>query len=78
MNARRSSLLLYIIAKLKPEAWDAIHPHGPRVSIASREYMIAMALKGFASELGNRGIAGKLAGAQKALVKFAAGRLAAD
>lgn len=78
MNARRSSLFLYIIGKLKPEAWDAIHPHGPKVSIASREYMIAMAVKGFASELSNRGVARKLEGVQKTLVKFAGERIAAD
>jgi hypothetical protein len=78
MNSRRSSLFLYIIGKLKPQAWDAIHPHGPRVSIASREYMIAMAVKGFASELGNRVVARKLAGVQKTLVKFASERIAAD
>jgi hypothetical protein len=78
MNARRLSLFLYIIAKLKPEAWDAIHPHGPRVSIASREYMIAMAVKGFASELSNHVVARRLAGLQKTLVKFASERIAAD
>jgi hypothetical protein len=78
MNARRSSLFLYIIGRLKPEAWDAIYPHGPKVSIASREYMIAMAVKGFASELGDRGVARKLAGVQKTLVKFANERIAAD
>ena len=78
MNARRSSLFAYIIGKLQPAAWDAIHPHGPRVSLASREYMIAMAVKGFASELGNRAVARKLAGVQKALVKFASERMAMD
>jgi hypothetical protein len=77
MNARRSSLFLYIIGKLKPEAWDAIHPHGPRVSVASREYMIAMAVKGFASELSDTAAAGKLAGVQKTLVKFASEKIAA-
>lgn len=78
MNARRSSMFLYIIGKLKPQIWDAIHPHGPRVSIASREYMIAMAVKGFASEMSNRVVARKLAGVEKALVKFASERIAAD
>jgi len=78
MNDRRSSMFLYIIGKLKPQAWDAIHPHGPRVSIASREYMIAMAVKGFASELSNRAVARKLAGVQKTLVKFASEGIAAD
>ena len=78
MNARRSSLFLYIIGKLKPQAWAAIHPHGPRVSIASREYMIAMAVKGFASELSNRAVARKLAGVQKTLVRFASEGIAAD
>ena len=71
MNARRSSLFLYLIGKLNPKAWDAIHPHGPRVSLASREYMIAMTIKGLASELNNRVVARKLSGVQKALVKFA-------
>src|SRR6476620_6236990 len=78
MNARRSSLFLYIIGKLKPQAWDAIHPHGPRVSLASREYMIAMAVKGFAAELSNRAVARKLTGVQKTLVKFASEGFAAD
>ncbi|MEA3211342.1 MAG: hypothetical protein QOE70_4399 [Chthoniobacter sp.] len=78
MNARKSSLFLFLIGRLKPEAWDAIHPHGPRVSIASREYMVAMAVKGFSSELENRAVVQKLAGVQKTLVKFATERLAAD
>ena len=78
MNPRRSSLLLYIIGRLKPEAWDAIHPHGPRVSLASREYLIAMAIKGFASELNNRAVSRKLAVLQVTLVKFAGERIVAD
>jgi hypothetical protein len=78
MNARRLSYFLYLIARLKPEAWDAIHPQGPIVSIASREYLIAMAIKGFQAELSDQGDAGKLADTQRTLVKFAAGRIAAD
>lgn len=78
MNARKISMLLYLIARIRPEAWDAIIPHGPRISLASREYMIAIALKGFSSELGSRAVTQKLAGAQKALVSFAGGQLAAD
>jgi hypothetical protein len=71
-------MFLYLVAKIKPEAWDAIIPHGPRVSQASRDYMTAIALKGFAAELGNRAVTQKLAGVQKALVSSAAGQLAAD
>ena len=78
MNARNSSLLLYIIAKLNPAAWDAIIPHGPQISVASREYLIAMALKGFSAELGKHAVAEKLAGIQKTLVKFSGERLAAE
>lgn len=77
MNARSTSYFLYLIGKLKPEAWDAIHPHGPRVSVASREYLIAMTVKGFAAELGNRAVARRLAAVQKTLVKFAAEQIAA-
>ena len=76
MNPRRASMFLYLIGKLKPAAWDAIIPHGPKVSIASREYMIAIALKGFSAELNNRAVARKLTGIQQALVKFASERLA--
>lgn len=76
MNARSTSYFLYLIGKLKPEAWDAIHPHGPRVSVASREYLIAMAVKGFAAELGNRAVARRLSAVQKTLVNFAAEHIA--
>jgi hypothetical protein len=72
------SLFLYMIAKIRPEAWDAIIPHSPRVSQASREYMTAMALKGFAAELGKGATAQKLTGIQKALVTSAASQLVAD
>ena len=78
MNARKSSMLLYLIAKIRPEAWDAIIPHGPKISAASREYMIAIALKGLAAEVTNRGVAQRLAGIQKVLVQFAGERIAAE
>jgi len=78
MNARSTSRFLYLIAKLKPEIWDAIHPHGPRVSSASREYLIAMAIKGFESELSEYADVGKMADLQKTLVNFAGERIAAD
>lgn len=71
-------MFLYLIGKLKPEAWDAIIPHGPKVSIASRELMIAMAIKGLSAELDNRAAAKKLGGFQQLLVKFAGERLAQD
>ena len=78
MNARKSSMLLYLIGKMNPKAWDAIIPHGPKVSAAAREYMIAMALKGFSAELSNRAVSGRLASIQKMLVKSAGPRLVAD
>jgi hypothetical protein len=78
MNARSISRFLYLIAKLRPEAWDAIYPHGPRVSIASREYLIAMAIKGFQTELSEHTDVGTLGGVQKVLVKFAGERIVAD
>lgn len=78
MNARKASMFLYLIGKLKPAAWDAINPHGPKISIASREYMIAMAIKGFSTELENRTVGRKLSALQKALVDFASAHLAQD
>ena len=78
MNARKASMILYLIGKLNPAAWDAIIPHGPRVSIASREYMIAIAIKGFSAELSNRAVGRKLDDIQQMLVKFAGDRLAQD
>lgn len=78
MNARSTSQLLHLIGTLNPKAWDAIFPHGPRISIASREYLIAMAIKGFASELGNRAVIRQLAGVQKKLATFAGSRMAAE
>lgn len=78
MNARKTSMFLYLVARIDPRAWDAIIPHGPKVSIAAREYMIAMALKGFSAELNNRAVSGKLATIQKRLVESAGSRLAAD
>lgn len=78
MNARKSSMFLYLVGKLNPKAWDAINPHGPKVSAAVREYMIAMALKGFSAELNNRAVSGRLASIQKKLVESAGPRLVAD
>lgn len=78
MNPRRASMFVYMVAKIKPEAWDAIIPHGPRVSGASRDYIVAMALKGFSAELGDRAITQKLAGIQQTLVKSASERLVRD
>src|SRR3569623_519673 len=78
MNPRRSSIFLYMLAKIRPEAWDAIIPHGPRVSVASREYLIAMALKGFSSELANKAVSQRLVALQKNLVAFAGQQLSAD
>ena len=78
MNARKTSMFLYLVAKIRPEAWDAIIPHGPKVSLASREYMIAIALKGFSSELDNRAVTQKLRAVQKTLVNFAGAQLAAN
>jgi hypothetical protein len=78
MNPRSTSRFLYFIAKLKPEIWDAIHPHGPKVSLASREYLVAMAIKGFESELSQHTNVATLAALQKTLVKFSAERIAAD
>jgi len=67
-----------MLAKIRPEAWDAIIPHGPKVSVASREYLIAMALKGFSSELANRAVSQKLAAVQKNLVAFDGQQISAD
>jgi hypothetical protein len=67
-----------MLAKIRPEAWDAIIPHSPKVSVASREYLIAMALKGFSSELTNKAVSHKLAAVQKSLVAFAGQQLSAD
>ncbi len=78
MNPRRTSLFLYLIAKIRPEAWDAIIPHSPQVSVASREYMIAMALKGFSTELHNKTVVQRLGAIQKSLVSFAGQQLSAD
>jgi hypothetical protein len=78
MNARKSSMFLYLIAKINPQAWDAIIPHGPKVSAAARDYMVAMALKGFAAELNNRAASGRLARIQKKLAESAGPRLAGD
>lgn len=78
MNARQSSMFLYIIAKINPSIWDVIYPHGPKVSASAREYLIAMTIKGFSAELNNRAVSGRLAGIQKILVESAASGLAAD
>ena len=78
MNARTTSLFLYLVAKIRPEAWDAIIPHGPQVSAASKEYLIAMALKGFSAELNNDAVSQKLGSIQKTLVGFAGQQLSAD
>ena len=78
MNPRRTSLFLYLVAKMRPEAWDAIIPHSPQVSVASREYLIAMALKGFSAELHNKTVAQRLGPIEKTLVSVAGQQLSAD
>ncbi|HQY59217.1 MAG: hypothetical protein WBB60_17395 [Nitrospira sp.] len=57
---------------------DAIIPHGPKISGASREYLLAMAIKGLASELGDKTDRRMLVSIQQTLVKLASERLAAD
>ena len=69
-------MFMYMIAKMKPQIWDVIGPTGLKVSPASREYMIAIALKGFSSELGNKVDTKKLVSIQHTLVKFASDNLA--
>jgi hypothetical protein len=44
-------MFIYMAAKTSRETWDAIIPHWLRVSHASRNYMIAMALKGYLQNL---------------------------
>src|SRR5688572_14668635 len=78
MNARKSTAFLYFLGKLQPKAWDALFPHGPRLSRAGREYLIAQSIKGFAGEIMNRAISTKLAGIQKRLVEASAKSLVAD
>src|SRR5262245_56943453 len=78
MNARKSTAFLYIIGKLNPKAWDAIIPHGPKISRATRQYIAAHCIKGFAAELKNRAVAAKLANIQQRLAESAAGNLVAD
>jgi hypothetical protein len=78
MNARKSTAFLYFLGKLNPKAWDAIIPHGPKISRAGREYLIAHALKGFAAELENRAVVSKLTRVQTRLVESAAQSLVAD
>ena len=78
MSARKLSIFLYLISKMKPQISDAINPHGPKVSRASREYMIAMALKEFSSELDDRANEQKVVNVQQTLVKFAGQQLAAE
>lgn len=78
MNARKTTMFLYLVAKIRPEAWDAIIPHGPSVSVASKELLIAVALKGFASELSNAAGSKKLGAVQKTLVAFAGQQLASS
>jgi hypothetical protein len=78
MNARKTSIFLYLVAKLRPEAWDAIIPHGPKVSVASREYLIALALKGFASELADKAAGQRLNAIEKTLVGAASAQLVSD
>jgi hypothetical protein len=68
MNARQTTAYLNFVVKLKPQAADAVYPHGPKVSRAGREYLIAHAIKGFAGELKNRALNTRLARVQKRLV----------
>lgn len=48
MSLLSNSFWLYMVAKIKPEAWDAIIPHGPKVSIAARNVFSAMVIKSVA------------------------------
>ena len=78
MNARRSSLFLYIIGKLQAGSLgrnSSARPQSVRrlTGVYDRD-----GGQRVASELRNRAVARKLAGVQKALVKFASERIAAD
>jgi hypothetical protein len=49
MNARNTTAYLNLIVKINPQASDALFPHGPKIARAGREYLVAHAIKGFAS-----------------------------
>ncbi|POY38370.1 hypothetical protein C3K47_02940 [Solitalea longa] len=73
MSNKLSSQLSFLL-KFKiypPEAEDAINPHGPKFSVAIREYMIAGLVRDIAQKIPKREIKAKLLSVGKALVGVA-------
>ena len=45
MSLSSNAFLIYLITKVKPEAWDAIIPHGPKISVGTRDVASSMIIK---------------------------------
>ena len=51
MSLSSNAFLVYMITKVKPEAWDAIIPHGPKISVGTRDVVSSMVVKSIAKWL---------------------------
>lgn len=72
MSSKLSAQIRFLMSihAIDPKAWDAIIPHGPKYSIAIREYMIAGIVRDIAKKVPNHDIQSKLLSLGKELVSY--------
>ncbi len=68
---------LAVLAQSNPHLWELIHPHQPKYSIATREYMIAGVLRDIARQMPNKDLAAKAFNIGRQMVDFASSNLLA-
>ncbi|WP_136667390.1 hypothetical protein [Flavobacterium sp. H122] len=72
MSSKLSAQIRFLMSihAIDPKAWDAIIPHGPKYSIAIREYMIAGVVRDIAKKITNHDIQSKLLSVGKEMVSY--------
>jgi hypothetical protein len=69
ISSRMQFLIKFV--NIPPEMWDFIIPHGPKFSVATREYAMAGVVRDIALQLPDKAVQEKLLGAGKEMVGFA-------
>jgi hypothetical protein len=69
ISSRMQFLVRFV--NIPPEMWDFIIPHGPKFSVATREYAMAGIVRDIALQLPDKALQEKLLGAGREMVGFA-------
>ena len=60
MNLTSTTSLLVFLARMKPELWEILFPHVPKVSEGTRDVMASMIIKNIANEIDDPNISERL------------------